>query len=401
MAKASSVDLIMAPDKMKPLLALSKREPVQAALGISADGEGIILLDKKAKPKRVLAMLKAGAAKAKLQLNSATLRFGHAEVDPDYDPGTIRFSINKEPPGPYRIKMVELVRRIPYQKVEFAVDPSLEEEPEEETERQETAADAPVANQEAAVAAEAAAQAAAPVQPATEPLVAASPTPPPNEPAVAATPPSPDAANLTEQLRALIGRIAQAAGDDAARKAILAKIAGEANGAIRSGDLNHGAEAITRLRAALDTPVGTQAATSAAAAGSSAGAVAYGKARLIWLSTRKKIAGDIDQLVGLLRADYDQEGLGDAIATEFRGRVAPILEQLDESLADTLDDAVNQTDAVRRGALVAEARSIVGRYQTYLAGEPLLALIDENPYAPTAIQKTLSTTLTALSAAIR
>ena len=33
MAKAPTADSIMSPDKMKPLLALSKREPVQAAIG--------------------------------------------------------------------------------------------------------------------------------------------------------------------------------------------------------------------------------------------------------------------------------------------------------------------------------------------------------------------------------
>ena len=65
------------------MLALSKQEPVQAAIGLSADGEGIILLDKKAKPRKVAAMLKASAAKAKIQLNGSSIRFGRAEVDTD------------------------------------------------------------------------------------------------------------------------------------------------------------------------------------------------------------------------------------------------------------------------------------------------------------------------------
>ena len=77
--------------KMKPLLALSKKEPVQAAIGLTADGDGIILLDKKAKPKKVASLLKSAAGKAKLQLNSASLNanFTNRTVD-----ASANFSIN-------------------------------------------------------------------------------------------------------------------------------------------------------------------------------------------------------------------------------------------------------------------------------------------------------------------
>ena len=84
MAKEPASEQIMPAAKMKALLVLSKREPVQAAIGLTGDGEGIILLDKKAKPRKVFAMLKADAAKAKLALNTASLRFGRAEVDPEH-----------------------------------------------------------------------------------------------------------------------------------------------------------------------------------------------------------------------------------------------------------------------------------------------------------------------------
>jgi hypothetical protein len=132
MGKAPTSDSFMAPDKMKPLLALSKREPVQAAIGLTADGDGVILLDKKLKPKKVLALLKSTASKQKIPLQPSTLRFGKAEVDTDYDPGMVRFFVNKEPPGNLRVKLLEVVKRIPYQKVELNVQPSLEDEPEDE-----------------------------------------------------------------------------------------------------------------------------------------------------------------------------------------------------------------------------------------------------------------------------
>src|SRR5882757_6195734 len=104
MAKQPATDAIMAADKLKPMLALSKREPVNAAIGMTADGDGFILLDKKAKPKTVVSMLKSTAAKAKLQLNPSSIRYGRAEVDTDYDAGMVRFFINKEAPGVLRVK---------------------------------------------------------------------------------------------------------------------------------------------------------------------------------------------------------------------------------------------------------------------------------------------------------
>src|SRR5262249_22608691 len=123
-AKATAADSIMTPDQMKPMLALSKKEPVQAAIGLTSDGEGLIVLHKKARTKKVMSMLRQKAGKAKVQLNGGSLRFGRAEVDTEYDPGMVRFFVNKDAPGNMRARLVEVVKRIPYQKVEINVDPS-------------------------------------------------------------------------------------------------------------------------------------------------------------------------------------------------------------------------------------------------------------------------------------
>lgn len=128
MAKTSIADQIMAPERMKSILAVSKREPVQAAIALTTDGEAVLLLDKKAKPRAVMGMLRSKAAKAKIALNGSSVRFGRAEVDPEYDVGTVRLFVNKGAPGVMRVKLTELIKRVPYQKVEFNIDPSLEEE---------------------------------------------------------------------------------------------------------------------------------------------------------------------------------------------------------------------------------------------------------------------------------
>jgi hypothetical protein len=81
MARSPASDAIMAPDKMIPLLALSKLEPAQVAGGLTTQGDGLILLRKKTKPKKVLSMLRPEAGTAKLALNNASMlrarRGGH------------------------------------------------------------------------------------------------------------------------------------------------------------------------------------------------------------------------------------------------------------------------------------------------------------------------------------
>ncbi len=383
MAKNLASDTIMAPDKMKPLLALSKREPVQAAIGLTADGEGVILLHKTAKPKKVFAMLKAAAAKSKLQLNPASLRFGRAEVDTDYDAAMVRFFINKEAPGNLRLKLVEVVKRIPYQKVELNVDAALEDEPEEEAEGQ-----------------EASTIAAAPPPPAPPP-------PPPPAPAAAA---APDPDLLKQELALLIGQIPGASGSDPALKAALAKLAADATLNLRTNNLAAAQGLIGRLRDAVAHPEAVTTTPAAAAQparppreppAGTAGAVNYAKCRLIWLGTRKKIEADIDRLADAVREAYADEGTGDTLGEMFRQRVAPIMAGFDESLADKLDEAVNQTDPEKHQALVAEARQIIGRYGNFLATEPLIAKLDANTLLPVAIAQTMNTALQALSAAIR
>jgi outer membrane protein OmpA-like peptidoglycan-associated protein len=128
----SASDTIMSPAEMKPLLMLSKREPVNAVIGMTRDHEGIILLSRRVKPKRLLAQLKLDARKAKIELDQTSLRFGRAEVDTDKDSGLVIFTVNKDAPGALRLKLLELVKRVPYAKVEIDVDEKFEAESEDD-----------------------------------------------------------------------------------------------------------------------------------------------------------------------------------------------------------------------------------------------------------------------------
>jgi len=118
----ATTDTIMSPTEMKPLLMLSKHQPVSAVVGMTRDKEGVILLSRRLKPKKLLVQLKADARKAKVDLDITSLRFGKAEVDTDKDSGLVMFTVNKDAPGALRMKLLELIKRVPLGKVEIDVD---------------------------------------------------------------------------------------------------------------------------------------------------------------------------------------------------------------------------------------------------------------------------------------
>lgn len=332
MAKAPAGDSIMAAAQMKPLLALSKQEPVQAAIGLTADGEGLILLDKKAKPKRVFSMLKAGATKAKLQLNAASLRFGRAEVDIDYDPGMVRFFVNKDAPGNLRVKLVEVVKRIPYQKVEINVDPSLELEPEEDDAHQPETAPAPAGEH--------------PVPPA----------PPPSP-----TAPRLDIVGLRRILEGLIGRISATAGDDAARKAQLVALAVTANNAVKAEDLRAAATAVKELSNAL-----------AASPAAPPQADAAGSLLAIWTDAKDQVDSQLSRLYQLLREP------GITVFTRVADEIENVLGSFRTGLITALLD-FDRANAQDRDARRKAVLDVVADYRSRLGTDPHVIAADTNP----------------------
>jgi hypothetical protein len=360
MAKAPASDSIMAPDKMKPLLALSKREPVQAAIGLTADGEGVILLDKRAKPKKCVSLLKASAAKAKLQLNAGSLRFGRAEVDTDYDSAMVRFFVNKETAGNVRMKLVEVVKRIPYQKVEINVDPSLEDEPEEDEDGTPAA--------EAARTSEATGEtSAASVPPAPPPPPVATPragTPAPEEAAQLS------AVALRADLIGLIKAIATTAGSDAARRASLVAIASEGNDALKGNNLAAAAQAIARLREAMAgngaAPDATAEPTSDAAAApdSVAASVPWDKVSAAWAAARAAAEAAAKPIVS------EMQLLAPGTATG--------VENVLNSYGGEMEGFLKSASGAAVEAGVGQVQGVIDALRSEMAGDKLFAYLDGN-----------------------
>ncbi len=130
-------------------------------------------------------------------------------------------------------------------------------------------------------------------------------------------------------------------------------------------------------------------------------AALYVKSRMAWVATRAKIESDIAKLHGALTSAYQGHGAAETLEKAFQTHVEVMLNALDHSLAEKLDEVNQATDAAQRAQLVQQARQIMQRYEAYVASEPIIAKLDANPFVPIAIEKTLTATLTALSKAVR
>jgi hypothetical protein len=372
-------------NELKRLVGLGESQPVSCALALTADKTALLLVHKTIKPKKLRAQMLKDAGKS---VDQKSLRFGRITIDKDNDPGTVRFAVNKPEIGGTIPAMLRLVRKTGYQAVVFNPDPSLEDESEE---------DAPGAAPSAA---------AAPSAPAA-PAAAAAPPPPPPPPPPGAAPAAgpapaqaaPDWGKLEGALAALVQRIPAVAAGNAAVQAPLVKFAQAAQGAIKAKqDYGAALAAVNELNRGLSGA--GQAKPAAQTEASVTGAVNYAKSRLAWLAARKKIESDIDKLRAEIVATYQADGLAGELETAYKARVAPVLEALDERLADALDAATNATDPAERAKLVAEAKEILGDYTTFLNSDTTIKDLDDNPFVPLSIGATISATLSTLSKAV-
>ena len=127
----------------------------------------------------------------------------------------------------------------------------------------------------------------------------------------------------------------------------------------------------------------------------------FAKSRMAWIATRQKIESDIAKLHDALSSAYQGHGAAETLEQAFQAQVEAMLNTLDHSLSDKLDEVTKVTDIGQHAKLVQEARQIMQRYEDYVAGEPIIAKLDANPFVPIAIEKTLTATLAALSKAVR
>ncbi len=376
--------------EMKKLLSVSKKQPVNCGLGLTKDG--VVLLMDKIKPAK-------GLVKdlEKKFPDMKAPNWGTAFVDTDEDPTLVILTLAKTTPGVAR-KMKKTLKGTGFSKVEVrGEDGAVAEaagDDEEEEEGATTAAAAPDDATDTAAPADTTGSADGDTATAANTAPTAPDTPPegPGEPAPEA-PSGPDAATLTRQYAALVPQIAKA---DPAQAGYLKQLAVAAGTALKQGDLVLAQTAIANFQQALDR-AGPAPANGQAAAPNVA---ALTKAKLAWKATRTKIEGDLDKLHSEMAAVYKDHGFGADLDKYFSSKVQPVLDSLDDSLGDKLDAVLQNTDPAQQAKLVGEAQKILQKYQSYVTGEPLIAKLDDNPFVPLQIGKTISTTLGALSRVI-
>ncbi len=416
MSGVDGKDGVMSPAELKPLLLLSKREPVNCAIGLTRDKQGAILLDKRAKPRKVAALFKKAAQGKKIELEASTVRFGRASVDTERDGSLVLFTVNKDAPAALRVKLLEQLKKAGFSKCEISVDAALEDEPEDEA-----SADAPDGAAGVHGRADGPAEAAAPPQTATPPADAtpasasadqAAPTAAqagagassaaPEAPQ-AASAAGPDAEALRTRLTDLVKRMVAALASNPPGGDAMKTAAKAAQASLKSGDLASAARDTDSLERMLG---GSQAAASAPAAEAGAGhhpmgSPVFAKARDAWVATRAKVQGEVDGLFHAVSDSLKGHGAASPFETAFKAKIGPAMDQLDHSLSAKLDEVANNTDAGAHGKLVGEAQQILSRYQSYLSREKMLTEIDHNPYRPLAVGKTLQASLGALGKALQ
>jgi hypothetical protein len=379
MAKVEDEPL-MSPAEMKPLLMLSKRQPVNCAIGMTRDKMGVILLDKKAKPRKMLALLKKKAAGAKLELDMASCRFGQAMVDAAENSQLVQFVVNKETSGAMRPKLLEQIKKAGFGKCEIRVDEGLDSETDEDGED-----DSDDTDDQAAPSATVTAEPAAPATPAAETAS--------------------DASAVTKRLTDLVKRMMAVLGSNPAGSDAMKTAAVAAQAALKSGDLATAAASADTLERLLDAASSSASAGPTAAGGSNAakngpGSPVFGKARATWTATRQKVESEIGKLHDELQATYKGQPVVADLEKAFRSKVEPMMAQFDATLSDKLDEVSKTTDPGTHAKLVAEAKQIITKYESFLASDALIAKLDDNPFVPLAIEKTLTATLTVLAKTI-
>jgi hypothetical protein len=355
--------------QLKALLIKSKKEPVNCAIGKGKEaGSAYILLDKIKQPKA----LETALAKEFPDIKDP--RRGTASVDVDNNPKLVVFRLNKPASG-LSVRMLKLVKQVGFSKVKFEYEDGSEPEGlgDEEEEGTESGSEEIAASN-----------------------TDVPPPPPPSAPQL-------DAKALKERLTALVQRMAQVIGADPSRKDALMALAKQAQLMLGTNNLISATQSTDQLEAALaDAPVtGAPTGTAETQKPPASGPVAYAKSRLAWLAVRKKMETDLETLRKEILAYYKDQDIAPDLDARYAERVAPVLANLDEALADTLDMATNATDATQRTKLVTESRQIIKRYQDFMASEPIFGELDSNPFVPLAITKTMTATLATLAAAVR
>jgi hypothetical protein len=383
----ASADDIMATGALRPILKIAKGGgSVSCAVGLSEDGEGVILLHKQMSPKKLRTELLDQADKVGLVINKQTLRCGRASVA-EGDETVLHMTVNKDVSG--SAMTAALKRRLKsagFSEIVFETSPSVESDDAAETDQ----------TVPGLVASDPAAVADAPQggdQP--EPAPAAPP-----EPEAASAQPAQTVADLgalTSDLTGLVRRMIPLIAFDPSRQDTMKALAVTAQAAVKANDAAAAKTSIAALEKAIAgfEDSDKQSAATAAPVGPDNSRV-LAKARSAWLATRKHVDADLGKLLVAIKTTYRDHSELAAIEKHVQQQLDTVLDALDDELAEKFDELSKAPPADRPG-LVADAKKILERYQQHIATDSVIGDLDDNPFVPISVQKTVTAALSALS----
>jgi hypothetical protein len=124
---------------------------------------------------------------------------------------------------------------------------------------------------------------------------------------------------------------------------------------------------------------------------------AVANARVVWEDTLTTVEGEVEKLRSAMAGHYKGHGFAGQLDRVFAAKIEPMMGKLDRSLIAKLDAITKTADHTAHIKLVGEARSIIKDFESYLAGEPIIAKLDANPFVPLGIQKKLNSALETLN----
>lgn len=198
---------------------------------------------------------------------------------------------------------------------------------------------------------------------------------------------------LSKRLKALMPALQKALVDKHPASDALKRGASEAGALLKQSRW----EAAAKLIQMLETQVKTKGPTEEPSAKPQVGRfVNHARSRIAWQKVRQKVQADLDTLEkAILAYCKTQPDLNTDAAGKVR-KLDAILTTLDESLSDTLDQALNAPDDRQRLALHEQSRKVLARYIQFVSSDPLLEGVDQNPFVPLKTREFLTSSLQAL-----
>ena len=363
--------------ELKKLLIRSKKEPVNCAVAMSKGQQALIVLDKIKQPRAILKELEKKFG------DVAMPRWGTAFVDVDTDPKLMILTLNKPTPG-FARKMKKTLKGTGFAKVEVRLEDGTVDEAVGDDEEE--------GEEDGLGGASAAADGDASAQTTTD------------EPATTMAPPAAqsavpfDVAGLTKRLTDVVKRMLPVIAADPSRQGELKTLATQAQAAIKGADPS--AESLIDQ---LEDTVNGGGQSGATAPADPAAQAALASTPKLWLDTIATVESDCAKLKDAIRKDFAGEA-PDVVADIEKnlGRIDQVCGRFDKTLAELLQSAAAAPDQATRNAALAKARSAVIEQIKYAASEPLIGLLDDNPFGVSpGIKQKLATVLTQVTNATR